>query len=224
MQNIDDKIRDIKQQFRKAMNGIVAGSMREKGIEYRVNFGLTLPLVKRIAASYTPDKILAERLWNEQVRESKMLATWLYPAEEMTYESAYSWVGQIPYNEIADVCCMNLFCKLTYAGKLANECTASDSEIVKYTGYQLWNRLIINQYTPTKEEIGSLLGNVSALFCEECSVAVINTAVNSIKRVIRMQPQYIDTIKTTMKQLSYPSSIGDSAIQDILNEICNHQN
>ena len=68
-------MRERKRRFRKARNGVVAASMREKGITYRVNFGLTLPLLRRIAASIPPQKELADRLWNESVRESKMLAT-----------------------------------------------------------------------------------------------------------------------------------------------------
>ena len=40
----DEQIREIKRLFRKSMNGVVAASMREKGMAYRVNFGLTLPL------------------------------------------------------------------------------------------------------------------------------------------------------------------------------------
>ena len=42
-----------------AMNGIVSTSMREKGMDYRINFGLTLPLIRNIAESYTPNAELA---------------------------------------------------------------------------------------------------------------------------------------------------------------------
>ena len=52
----DEQIREIKRLFRKSMNGVVAASMREKGMAYRVNFGLTLPLIKRIASSITPNE------------------------------------------------------------------------------------------------------------------------------------------------------------------------
>ena len=46
---MDAQIREIKRQFRMAMNGIVSTSMREKGMDYKIYFGLTLPLIKRIA-------------------------------------------------------------------------------------------------------------------------------------------------------------------------------
>ena len=108
---MEETLREIKKRFRMAMNGIVSTSMREKGMDYRINFGLTLSLIRNIAESYTPNAELAQYLWKEQIRESKMLATWLYPANEMNPDKAQQWAEEIPYPEIADICCMNLFIK-----------------------------------------------------------------------------------------------------------------
>ena len=88
---MDAQIREIKRQFRMAMNGIVSTSMREKGMDYKINFGLTLPLIKRIAERYSPNAELAELLWKENIRESKILATLLYPAQELTPEIMQHW-------------------------------------------------------------------------------------------------------------------------------------
>ena len=77
-------------------------------MDYRINFGLTLPLIRNIAESYTPNAELAQYLWKEQIRESKMLATWLYPANEMNPDKAQQWAEEIPYPEIADICCIYL--------------------------------------------------------------------------------------------------------------------
>ena len=47
---VQEKIRDIKQQLRLNMNGVASGSMREAGIEYRLNFGVGIPRLKEIAS------------------------------------------------------------------------------------------------------------------------------------------------------------------------------
>ena len=132
----DEQIREIKRLFRKSMHGVVAASMREKGMAYRVNFGLTLPLIKRIASSITPNEILAERLWKEHVRESKMLATWLYPPQKMDMSTAKRWIDETPYTEIADVCCMNLFPYIDDAPQQATDCIASSTDMTRYKGNQ----------------------------------------------------------------------------------------
>ena len=40
MAEIQDTIREIKSKFRLFMNGMVSQSMREKGIDYKLNFGI----------------------------------------------------------------------------------------------------------------------------------------------------------------------------------------
>ena len=72
---MQQKIKDIKLKFRQAMNGIVSQNMRNLGANYKINFGLTLPLLKKIAEEIPADAQLANALWNDTaVRESMMLA------------------------------------------------------------------------------------------------------------------------------------------------------
>ena len=52
--NIHETIKDIKSKFRLFMNGMVSQSMREKGMEYKLNFGIEYPRIKEIAAGYEP--------------------------------------------------------------------------------------------------------------------------------------------------------------------------
>lgn len=167
-----------------AMNGIVSASMREKGMKYRINFGLTYPLIRRIAEAYVPDAELAQYLWKEQIRESKMLATWLYPANEMTPEVAQQWVEEIPYPEIADICCMNLFVKLPFALQKASEWVMSDKEIIRYTGYQLFNRLTMQGEYPENDVESKLISSVLNL-SENESATVQAAALNCMIRLIR---------------------------------------
>ena len=75
------------------MNGIVSQNMRNLGANYKINFGLTLPLLKKIAEEIPADAQLANALWNDTaVRESMMLAPMLYPADEFNEDEAEKWV------------------------------------------------------------------------------------------------------------------------------------
>jgi len=46
--DVRETIKDIKGQFRLFMNGVVSQSMREKGLDYKLNFGIELPRLKKI--------------------------------------------------------------------------------------------------------------------------------------------------------------------------------
>ena len=47
--DIKEQLKDIKTQLRLSMNGAVSQSMREKGLLYKLNFGVELPRIKMIA-------------------------------------------------------------------------------------------------------------------------------------------------------------------------------
>lgn len=80
--------------------------MRNLGANYKINFGLTLPLLKKIAEEIPADAQLANALWNDTaVRESMMLAPMLYPSDEFNEDEAEKWVTNMPNIEIADICC-----------------------------------------------------------------------------------------------------------------------
>lgn len=122
-----NKLREIRVQLRLAMNGVIAASMREKGMKYKLNFGVPIPEIRLIARQHAPDAALAEALWKEDIREFKILATLLQPADTFSLEQALQWVEEIPYPEIAEQACRNLFSKIPQAEALA-ACLLSEKE------------------------------------------------------------------------------------------------
>lgn len=132
------QLKDIKRLYRLYMNGIVSQSMRLKGAEYRVNFGLTLPLLRRIAEQIPPSVDIAEQLWHDTgVRESMLLAPMVYPAEQCTPADAQRWAEEMPNVEVADFCCKYLFSRLSFASQLVSGWVVSSQEMVVYTAFRL---------------------------------------------------------------------------------------
>ena len=74
-----EKLKAIKQSFRLMMNGVAARSMRDKGLDYKINWGVSLPDLQTMAREYEQDYELAIELWKEDIRECKILATLLMP-------------------------------------------------------------------------------------------------------------------------------------------------
>lgn len=137
-------LKEIKLKFRKAMNGIVSHHMRIQGADYKINFGLTLPLLKQIAAETRPDAQLATELWNDtSVRESMMLAPMVYPVDKFTETEADRWLNTMPNTEIADICCKFLFSRLPFALQKACHWSHSDKPLQQYTAFQLASAWLI---------------------------------------------------------------------------------
>ena len=79
-----DRLNAIRQRLRKRMSGDVSKSMRDKGLQYGINFGVSLPDLREIAAEQPRDRSLADLMWTKEVREMRLLSLMIRPREELT--------------------------------------------------------------------------------------------------------------------------------------------
>lgn len=136
-------IKDIKAEFRRFMNGAISHSMRDKGLDYKVNFGIEYPRLKEIAALFSPSHEVAQALWKENIRECKIMAMLLQPVEEFDVELAELWIEEMKYPELAEYATMNLFQHLPDASDAAFRWIADDREYFQACGFLLFARLFM---------------------------------------------------------------------------------
>ena len=101
------------------MDGSIAASMRTKGVDYKLNWGATLPRLREKAEEIGKNYDLAIALWKENVRECKILATMIMPPNEVLPEVIDIWMEQTPTQEIAEQAAFNLYQYLPYAPEKA---------------------------------------------------------------------------------------------------------
>ena len=91
--DIQQQVKEIKQSFRQMMDGSIAQSMRNKGVDYKLNWGATLPRLKDKAVEIGKNYDLAIALWKENVRECKILATMIMPSDKVLPEEIDIYPG-----------------------------------------------------------------------------------------------------------------------------------
>lgn len=135
---ISEQVKQIKRSFRLYMNGVTANSMRQKGLDYKVNWGVSQMDLRRMAAEYGKDRPLAEALWAESgVRECRLLATIIMPPEEMTVEHAMEWMAENVSVETVEAAVFNLFCHIPNADTLAKKLLHMPKSLARMGGYNL---------------------------------------------------------------------------------------
>lgn len=102
------KLMTIKRSFRLLMNGPGSQSMRDKGLGYKLNWGVPFYELKKMAEEYGKDYDLAIELWKEDIRECKILATLVMPADKMLPEITDLWMEQVQSQEMAEMLAFNL--------------------------------------------------------------------------------------------------------------------
>lgn len=188
-EKINDQLKAIKQSFRLMMNGEASRSMREKGVEYKLNWGVTLPQLKQMATEWEKSYDLAIALWKEDIRECKILATLLMPAGQMPQEVAEIWMEQTRSQEMAEMLAFNLFQYLDYAPDLAYRWIANGQDLYQICGYNILSRLFMKGQEPNERGINEFIDQAQAAL-QGGSYGVRHAAMNCAMRFAEMNGQY----------------------------------
>ncbi len=198
---IQEQVKEIKQSFRQMMDGAVAQSMRDKGVNYHLNWGATLPRLREKADEIGKSYDLAIALWKENVRECKILATMIMPADEMLPEVVDIWMEQIPSQEMAEQVAFNLWQYLPFAPEKAFQWIASEKEYDQLCGFHVLSRLFMNGQEPNERGINEYLDQVlSALQSDYPSVR--KAAMQSVVRFAKLGLVYERMAKSALKTIN----------------------
>ncbi|MEI7675552.1 MAG: DNA alkylation repair protein [Bacteroidales bacterium] len=204
-QSSDDlqiKIRELKKQLRSVMNGVASSSMSERGLGYKVNYGVPLTIIKQIAAKTEKNHDLAQLLWMENVRELNILATIIQPVDTFTVQLANSWVNRITQFEQAEQACMNLFQHLSFASALIFDWLKSDSDLIRFTAWHLLARITKKEITIDNQQFKFIL-QVAFNDLDCANIALFNAALLGLKRVGVMNTNFAYSILKSIEIHSF---------------------
>lgn len=206
MNEIQEQVKAIKQSFRLLMDGKTAQSMRVKGVNYKLNWGASLPMLREKAeelrtlnAQRSTLYQLSIALWKEDVRECKILATMLMPADEILPEVVDIWMEQMPSQELAEQASFNLFQHLPYAPQKAYEWMASDKELYQLCGFLVLTRLFMNKQEPNERGINEYIDQLEAAL-QSPSLAVRKAAMQSVQRFADLGLLYERLAQSVLKR------------------------
>lgn len=131
-ETIASQLASIRAALRTRMDGSVAQSMRESGLDYRYNWGWTRGYLLELAAQYQPSRELAEALRESAVRELLILSTMLFPREELTEQDVEAFLEKATNVELQEQLAFNLLSYVPLAIRWAEEIiTASATDEAK---------------------------------------------------------------------------------------------
>lgn len=215
MMDINETIKDIRNQCRMAMNGIASTSMRQQGLTYKLNFGVSIQKIKEICNRYEANQELAENLWHTDVRELKILATLLYPISMFNIQTAEQWVRQILNQEIREQICLNLFQNLEFAEPLSLSWANSADENIRTSGYWLLVRLIITKKIAHQIDCTEIKEVFNDLTSENTSLK--NAAILTLKHIGRQSENIAKEIIEKVRCYENSENIKEKEIFDNLN-------
>lgn len=187
-------IRAIKQELHAMMNGPVSNSLRDKGLRYRIIYGVEWNRLLDFAASLGQSSELAGALWKEDIRECRLLAGLVQPADEFPEELAEIWIEDMHYPEEAQYTTMTLFQNLPYAKKVAFKWIARENGMYQLCGFLLFARLFMkNDKAVDDRSANEFLDQAQSLIRTD-NAALKSAVTNALMRYASMGE--IETVKS----------------------------
>jgi hypothetical protein len=180
------------------MDGATAASMREKGLDYKLNWGASLVMLRQQAQELGQDYHLAIELWKENIRECKILATMLMPPKEMLPEVAELWMEQTPNVEIAEQAAFNLYQHMSCAPDLAYRWIASPRELDQLCGFHVLCRLFMQGMSPNERGINEYVDQAVAALASD-NLSLKKAVVQSLQRFSELGIMHERIVKTATK-------------------------
>lgn len=183
------KLMKIKRSFRLLMSGPTSQSMTQKGLGYKINWGVPFIELKKMALEYGKDYELAIELWKEDIRECKILATLIMPAEKMLPEITDIWMEQVKSQEMAEMLAFNLLQHVDYAPAIAYDWIATDKTLYEIAGFQLLARLFANGQEANERGINEFLDQ-AAVALQGDNMGIKHAAANCVLRFADLGEEY----------------------------------
>lgn len=127
-------VQRIIQEINRHMNGPVSESLTQRGFSYKVNYGVSIPELKSIARKYTGNHELALALYEEDIRECKLIASMIDDPKKVTGEQIDNWAQSFNNHEIVEQVCSNLIWKADCALSRSIEWCISGNEYLQKAG------------------------------------------------------------------------------------------
>lgn len=192
------KLMQIKRSFRLLMSGPTSQSMKDKGVGYKINWGVPFVELKKMALEYGKDYELAIELWKEDIRECKILATLIMPSEKMLPEITDLWMEQVRTQEMVEMLSFNLLQYVEYAPVIAYQWIASDKPLYQIAGFHILSRLFAGGKEANERGINEFLDQ-AATALQDSNMGVKHAAANCIMRFADVNEDYEKIARAALK-------------------------
>lgn len=119
--------------LRQEMNGEVSAYMTNSGIEYPLNYGVSLHTIKAHAKEFAPDHGFAKFLYGQQVRELQLASFIIAEADAVTEGELDFWAAGIKNIELAENLASSLLCRTSVVNVVCELWLADDAlPLLKY--------------------------------------------------------------------------------------------
>ena len=175
--------------------------MARYGINTKNALGISIYVLREMAASIGKNHLLAQELWNTGIHEAMLLAVFTEEPEKVSQAQMESWVKDFDSWDLCDQACTDLFDQTPFAYKKAAQWSGRGEEFVKRAGFSLIAGLAVHDKKASDEEFVRLFPIIKRESCDERNYVkkAVNWALRNIgKRSTGLNKAAISLAKEIM--------------------------
>ena len=179
-------------------NSEAVAGMARFGINPKNTYGVSIPVLRRLAKEVGKNHLLAQRLWDSGIHEARILAGMIDYPEEVTENQMERWVRDFDSWDVCDQVCSNLFDRTKFAHKKALDWSKRGEEFVKRAGFVLMAALSVHDKQAKDNAFSKFLPIIEREARDERNFVkkAVNWALRQIgKRNLRLNQMAIKTAK-----------------------------
>ncbi|MBI9067652.1 MAG: DNA alkylation repair protein [Salinivirgaceae bacterium] len=111
-------VKELLQSVKRLQNGDISKIMNRMGLFYKYNYGVSIPQLRQMADKYEPNNEAAFILFNQEIREAKILSSILIENKKLSFEDARRIGVEIDNQEIVEQFSRNVFSQVPFLFEL----------------------------------------------------------------------------------------------------------
>jgi 3-methyladenine DNA glycosylase AlkD len=213
---------EILKQLKSLSDSKAVAGMARFGINPKDTYGVSIPVLRKMAKQIGRNHLLAKKLWTLGIHEARILAGMIDPPEEVSEDQMEKWVKDFDSWDVCDQVCSNLFDKTKFAHKKAIEWSERTEEFVKRAGFALVAALAVHDKEAGDKEFLKFFPLIKRQACDERNFVkkAVNWALRQIgKRNLSLNKMAIQTAKELQRTDSKSARwIASDAIRELTSE------
>jgi hypothetical protein len=210
--DVDRSIESLIRQIRHLKDGETAELIEKSGAHYRVNYGVSLVHLRKIAEGLPLNSELARRLWYRQIRETMIIATMLLDFEQVTEVELDELGHMINTIELAEQMGRNFFVAVDVPSAVVISWLKSDHFYMKYAAAMGAGWRLRMHSDKGFSELPDVLNMLKSMAYEPRFSRAVGFALKMAGRFSSFQPMVLDEVKEWQ-------NIDDSHVHRVADEV-----
>ncbi|MFH0989127.1 MAG: DNA alkylation repair protein [bacterium] len=126
---------DVLKVLKEHANPNIVAAHAHYGVETKKAFGISAPILHRLAKQIGINQILSRELWKTEYLEARALAALIGDPVHVTQGQMQKWVSDFDNWAVCDACCLYLFRKTPFAYEKAIEWCLDNAEYIRRAGF-----------------------------------------------------------------------------------------